>query len=281
MSLGPFDLSAGPFLLLYCCLLIAAWTASRWIERSRQPEGYRLRHPDIDELALLAGGPTRLAEAAVARLLADGRAEIGDRGRIAITDGAVHGSIERTLQAMAGPITLRGAEKAVADPAAQLWERMVQIGLAVERTKAERLRLWQTMPLIAVFGFGLVKLAVGLSRDRPVGILICLLIVTAVAVVARFSTFRPVTRAGSAVVAAARATSDRLRRAPAADEVGMAVALFGTVVLVGSGWEALHHARAGSGSGCGGGDGGDGGGCSDGGSGGSGCGGGGCGGCGS
>ena len=71
----------------------------------------------------------------------------------------------------------------------------------------------------------------------------------------------------SDALAADRARHLRLRQAPQSDEVTLAVALFGTAVLIGSPWEALHSMRTAQG--------GDGSGGADGG-----CGGGGCGGCG-
>jgi len=50
-----------------------------------------------------------------------------------------------------------------------------------------------------------------------------------------------------AALATARGGSERLRRAPVAAETGMAVALFGTVVLSASAWGEYHTLRASSG----------------------------------
>ena len=60
-----------------------------------------------------------------------------------------------------------------------------------------------------------------------------------------------------------RDQSDRLRKAPTTSEIGLAVALFGTAVLVGSGFADFHTLRHASSDGGGGGSdgGGDGGGC--------------------
>ena len=77
------------------------------------------------------------------------------------------------------------------------------------------------------------------------------------------------TAAGVATVQQMRARNGRFARAPRPDEAAMAVALFGTGVLVGTPWEPVHAMRQRDG------DGGGADGSSDGG-----CGGGGCGGCG-
>jgi hypothetical protein len=93
--------------------------------------------------------------------------------------------------------------------------------------------------------------------------------------VIRFAKFDGRTVAGITAVMQMREKSSRLRRAPQAGEAGIAVALFGTGILVGTPWEPVHAMRQqGSGDGSGGGGGSDS--SSDGG----GDGGGGCGGCG-
>ncbi|MBY0394035.1 MAG: TIGR04222 domain-containing membrane protein, partial [Novosphingobium sp.] len=140
---------------------------------------------------------------------------------------------------------------------------------------ARQLRLIQTAPLALLFLFGMAKWIVGTLRDRPVGILTALLIVTAIAAILRFAVIDRRTRAGKAALADARLEADRLRRAAPADETPLAVALFGTTVLTGSWLSDFHRMRAASGSG---GDTSSSSGCSGGGGG---CGGGGCGGCGS
>ncbi|NVL89265.1 hypothetical protein HWN76_27570, partial [Escherichia coli] len=69
MSLGPFDLTGGPFLILYGGLLILTIIAGFTIPRWLRPEGRTPRRIDTDDLAWLAGGGTRLAETVAARLL--------------------------------------------------------------------------------------------------------------------------------------------------------------------------------------------------------------------
>jgi hypothetical protein len=114
---------------------------------------------------------------------------------------------------------------------------------------------------------------IGDMRERPIGFLSALLVLTALLAIVRWFSVDRRTKAGLTAVAATKEQSDRIRRAPTDTDVGLAVALFGTTVLAGSAWWDFHRMRAAT-SGDGGG------GSSDGGSDGGGCGGGGCGGCG-
>jgi uncharacterized protein (TIGR04222 family) len=119
--------------------------------------------------------------------------------------------------------------------------------------------------------FGLTKAFVGAERHHPVGFLIILLILTAVAgVVLAMPPTR--TRAGKEVLRTYQASHARASRAPLDHELLLAVALSGTVVLSGTAYAPIYAASKAMSSG--GGDGG--GGCGGGGGGG---GGGGCGGC--
>ena len=62
MSLGPFDLTGGPFLPLYGALLVLSIISGLLIPRWLRSDGLVSRHRDADDLAFLAGGAPRLAE---------------------------------------------------------------------------------------------------------------------------------------------------------------------------------------------------------------------------
>jgi hypothetical protein len=104
------------------------------------------------------------------------------------------------------------------------------------------------------------------------GLLVILMVLTAVLAALRFFKVDQRTRAGIAAVARERARGSRLSSAPRPEELSTAVALFGTGVLVGTPWEPVHAMRhqgtsssdgsssdSGGDSGCGGGCGGCGG----------------------
>ncbi len=275
-GLGPFDLHGAEFLLLYCELAFIALVASLLIPPFLRSQGQTSRSIDEDELALLAGGRDRLAEAAVVRLLAAGSAIVQSGGTLQIRDPRGGKTLaERRIAALSSPVRWNHVTETLAGPAEAGERRLEQQGLFMDRATARQMRLIQTLPLLLLFVFGFAKWIIGTMRDRPVGLLTALLVVTAVVAVLRFAVLDRRTRAGKQALADARFEAARLRRAMPSDEAPLAVALFGTSVLVGSYLSDFHRMRAA----LSGGDSSSTGGCSGGGGGG--CGGGGCGGCGS
>ncbi|MEI6643615.1 MAG: TIGR04222 domain-containing membrane protein [Novosphingobium sp.] len=273
-GLGPFDLHGSEFLLLYGELALVALAASLIIPRYLRPEGRRARTSDPDELALLAGGRERFAEAVAVRLLAAGAAIVEAGGKLQIRDPRGGQSLaERRIAALSSPVSWRDVHLALADPAETGERRLENKGLLIDKATALQMRLIQTVPLALLFAFGLAKWVIGTMRDKPVGFLTALLVVTFIAALLRFGVVDRRSRAGHAALADARFEAARLRRAMPSDEAPLAVALFGTSVLAGSWLSDFHRMRTASS--------GDGGGGDSGSSGGSGCGGGGCGGCGS
>ena len=274
MSLGPFDLTGGPFLSLYFTLLAVGLVAGFLIPRWLRPAGRNQRVTDVDELALLAGGKPRFADAVVARLLASGALEMAGRDQFAVAPGASGASAaERRLLAMRSPIGWRELKAALETSTGPLEQRLVQRGLVMDAGERARLRFWATLPFALLIAFGAIKMIIGAARDRPIGFLTALVVVTVVVAIVRWISVDRRTQAGLQALEEARARAQRIRRAPTGGEMGEAVALFGTAVLAGSLWEDYHRLRS-VGNGSSGGDGGGGG--SDGGGG---CGGG-CGGCG-
>ena len=276
MSLGPFDLTGGPFLALYIFLLAATLIAGFVIPRKIRPAGRRQRVTDVDQVAYLAGGRARFGEALVARLLAARSLFMLGKNRFGVTAGAAAASpAERSVLALIPPIRwgeIAYVIKAYSEP---IERKLIAAGLLMTDKERSDVRFRAILPYLMLLTFGATKLIIGDARGKPVGFLTALLVVTAVLAVLRWFSLDRRTQAGHAAVAEAAQRAARLRKAPTNDEVGLAVALFGTAVLVGSGWDAFHRLRTAGDGGSGGGDGG--GGCGGGGGGG---GGGGCGGCG-
>ncbi|HEY5710580.1 MAG TPA: TIGR04222 domain-containing membrane protein [Allosphingosinicella sp.] len=272
MSLGPFDLTGGPFLILYIAFFVATVVAGLVIPRRLRPEGRRQRVTDVDQLAFLAGGKRRFADALVSRLLAVRALAMNGK---TFTIGARLPELsqaERSVLALSAPIKWRDIQGTLFPYAEPLERRMVAAGLLTSREENSNLRFWAMLPYAVLLMFGATKWVIGDLRERPIGYLTVLLVMTAVFALIRWLSIDRRTEAGRKALADAQETSLRIKRAPTEPEVGLAVALFGTVVLAGSGWSDFHKLRtAGDGGGsCGSSDGGGGGGC----------GGGGCGGCG-
>ncbi len=275
MSLGPFDWTGGPFLTLYGVLLVIVIILGFVIPARLRPDGRDQRVRDPDLLAYLAGGRTRFADSIVARLLAGRALAMNGKDKFDILSRNDARPVEAGVLALSPPLDWSRIERTLRPGAEAIGQRLEQMGLMLDRRERANLRYWALLPYLTLLMFGATKWLIGDARDRPVGFLTILLIVTAILALIRAFTIPKLTVAGADALTEARSKADRIRRAPLPEEMGMAVALFGTGVLVGSELNGFHQMRAsGSDSGSGGGDSGSGGG--DGG----GCGGGGCGGCG-
>lgn len=278
---NPFDWYGGAFLALYAFLLVGAILCSLLIAAWLRPEGQPGAVGDDDELALLAGGRNRLGEAVLARLLARRAITIGHEGVYTHVSPTGASSAERDLLSLPSPFRWKAASEMIAGAATQLEQRLIDRGLLMELEEQRRLRAYAVLPLVLLTGFGLIKVMVGLSRERPVGYLLAFLAVTVIVAIILIVSIDRRTRYGIHLVSETRQRSERLGRAPTEAEAGTAVALFGTAVLVGSPMAELHGIRRQSDGSTSRGSDSSGGGCGGGGGGGSsGCGGGGCGGCG-
>lgn len=268
--MSPFDMTGGPFLQLYFILFILTVVAGIAIPRWLRSEGRSPRTVSVDELAFLAGGRARFADALVSRLLARRALSMVGRDKFQ-ADARETGqdAAERSVLALSSPTRWSAIEHVLQRHADPVEERLVSADLLIDRAAAWQMRFWQTLPYLLLLGFGTIKWEVGISRDRPVGFLTLFLIATAIFALIRFIIVDRRTRGGVETLAKARRRSERLRRAPTPMETDMGVALFGTGVLAGSSWADFHVMRSSSSGdggssgagdgGCGGGDGGGGG----------------------
>jgi len=262
------------FLLFYSVLLGFAAASAWWMPSLLREPGRRASLDDLDSVAVLVGGPNRLADSAMAELYVHGGLVGGEKGKLAVTRcEAPVSPAAKTLLAAGDQLSFADAKKALDTHADVVAARLQRAGLLMRDADYSRLRWLSIAPFAALFLLGLYRQRAGDALDEPTGLLVFLLIVTFALAIIRFVTIDPRTQAGIEAVRDLREKNGRFSRAPMADEAAMAVALFGTTVLVGTPWEPVHALRRPEG------DGGSGGGDSSG-DGGSGCGGGGCGGCG-
>ena len=233
-----------PFLLLHVALLLAAVAASLAIPHWLRPEGRARTISDVDELAYLAGGRIRVADAIVSRLLARRELVLDGKDRLLTQGGA--GDCrdgEHAVLSRVGPLTLSSIDNAVRPYASRIEKGLIAIDAIVDQHVGLHMRLWQTAPYLLLLGLGILEYQLAAARDRPAGFLITAMLATLVLAVARFATLDRRTRGGAEVLRRAREQADRLRRAATGEEVDRAVALFGTEVLVGSAWAPLHDMR--------------------------------------
>jgi uncharacterized protein (TIGR04222 family) len=266
MSLGLFDLTGGPFLALYIALLAVVLVGGFVLTALVRPAGRSRPVEGEFELAYLAGGARRLADAVAARLLATGSLVMTGQSFSVSAPLPGASAAELAVLGLSSPFRWGSIEGAVDKHARAVDHRLVEDGLLMDASQTLRIRLWVVMPFLALILVGATKLLIGLSRGRPVGFLTVLLIVTVVLAMARWRGIDRCTRAGRTVLSRVRRDSERIKKAPTKPEAAMAVALFGTAVLAGSALSGLHVLRGGTSgsggvSGCGGGGGGCGGGC--------------------
>lgn len=250
MMLDPFALGGPHFLLLYALMLVVTGLIGHWAAERLRPDGRPHSLDDADSLALLSGGPQRLAEAAVTRLMAAGQLRHDSRDRFVRGPAAApaRGELDRVLLGLPMPVRWRELAQATTRESRRLYRQLQGRGLVLADGERMQLRLVRAVPVVALLVLGVLRLAQGLAHHKPVGLLFLLLFAT-VWLLLRALAVDPCNRAGIAAVQRARADHRRLRLAAPDAEAGLAVALFGTSVLAGSWLESLHRLRVGSGEG--------------------------------
>lgn len=266
--------TGGDFLAFYAVLLAFGSFAAWWIPANLRDAGRRANVQEPEDIALLAGGAIRHADSVVTDLYARGALVPADSGRLMpATVSSPFSASAKAILALREPFKLSDARKVLAVHADRIAARLRREGLMLRPEDHTRLRWLSITPFVPLFMIGLYRQRAGSAIGEPTGFLIILLILTVVLAVIRFARTDPRTVAGIAAVRDSHAKASRLKRAPQPEEAALAVAIFGTAVLVGTPWEPVHALRqqgSGDGGSSGGGDGdGGGGGC-----------GGGCGGCG-
>ena len=281
----PFDLTAGPFLQFFLVAWVAATGCAAWLRwRARTPaEAPDKPLPELDayDMAFLAGGKNRASFAAVASLTHRGALEIDEqqhRLRHGALPDAVHAfeaGIHQKVARSAGSAFKEIADQCVAMPeCARIEEKLKKLGLLTTALQGRTVCFIPMLIALLVPAIGFIKIVIGLTRDKPVGILIVLSVLSLVGALL-FATRPHRTRRGDAVLARLREKYGELKsQVPLGEStlallaLPLAVGLFGPGVLNGTALDNMEkklEANAGGtqGGGCGGG-----------------CGGGGCGGCG-
>ncbi len=264
------------FLLFYALMLATCVIAGLWIPANLRPVGRRGEANAAEELAVLSGGKDRHANVVTADLVARGALVPGKAGQLKVAQpDAKTGSAGRTLLRKTGEFGPGEISESTAGDAAVIESRLISAGLLMNAGERTKLRWLSAAPYAALLAIGLYRQQAGSAAGEATGLLVVMMVITAVCALIRLFKSNPRTVSGNEALRVAEANAARMRIAPTVNEAGYAVALFGTAVLVGTPWEPVHAMRQ-SGDGAGGyaGD------HSDGGDGGGGCGGGGCGGCG-
>ncbi len=264
---NPLDWTAGPFLSLYAGGLLLAVLLGAFVRNRMKDHGAGSSAQSLgaQELAYLQGGPERVMDTAVARALADEALRWNEQSKRLEAGTNPAGDTHREV---VGAVRRSSRPAALVKRLSPMWRRidraLVSRGLVLSDAQAWQLRLYSSLPLWLWSGFGLAKILIGVERAKPVGFLSFLTAVCALIALWMLTARPRNSRAGQQAVAQAKVRHSRVLRAPSAqaDEIALAVALGGTLVLSGTAWAGYHQYRVppASGGDGGGGDSGNGGG---------------------
>lgn len=221
----PWGLSGPEFLQLYWIGLALAVLVAV-IVRVRVRAGHSVqpvRSLDMDELAYLAGGPKRVVETAVARLLTSGELRTSRRGAVQVTssphsvnpvDRAVIADSQRytnrTVNLLIPAVARDGVVLAIG-------RRLEEMGLVVQPEVAKSALRKGSIALWVLLVIGVARWVTGLAIDAPIGWLSVQLVITGALIFLLTRRGKHVrTSKGNRVLDEARTTSRA--RAGASDE---------------------------------------------------------------
>lgn len=238
------SMAGSDFVVVYSVLIAVSGAAAFVIPVLWRSAGRRGDVSDFESAALLAGGPARMADAVMADLYVRGGLEASGGNRLAVARRDIAaGPAAQAVLALEGLVTTRAVRGTLAVQAERLGARLRRAGLLMWPEEQLRLRWLSTAPLLAVLLLGLARLRTATNEGEPVGPLTGLIGLTLVLAAARFVWSDPRTKAGGALVEVLKARHGRSLRGARGEGAAMAVALHGTVVLVGTPWEPLHALR--------------------------------------
>ncbi len=275
MLLNPLDWPGPPFLALY--LVVALATLFFCLDMRDQIGNQPLPRLQLTapQLAYMSGGAGRAGDAVLVELLEAKQASLSDDGKHIMIERSPGGG--RSNHGLPGdledgPKTRTQFQSLLGTYIKDIEEGLARTGLAPTPGQCSAYRRHVFCVVLIPIIFGLAKVEVGISRGKPVGYLICLIILTVF--FGLLLMIKPrLTATGEAALREYKKAHARLARAPIAGEFPMAVALSGLAVLVSTefaplysaaqahGWAGSAGGGCGSGGGCSGGGGGGGGGC--------------------
>ncbi|MEU0882695.1 TIGR04222 domain-containing membrane protein [Lentzea sp. NPDC005914] len=238
----PWGLSGPEFLQLYWIGLALAVLVAI-IVRVRVRAGHSsqpVRSLDMDELAYLAGGPRRVVETAIARLLTAGELRTSRRGTVQATSATSSlNAVDRAVITDSQRYTNRTVSLMIAsvskdDAVTAIGRRLEEMGLVVHPDVAKSALRKGSVLLWVLLAVGVVRLVNGLAIGAPVGYLALLLILTGGLVFLLTRRGKHVrTSKGNSVLAAARTSgSSRLATSDDALYAGAAgLVLFGGLAV--------------------------------------------------
>lgn len=255
------DMRGGEFLQFYLTgmgvALIMSWLLPRFAGSgaSRRPE----TPTDLYDIAFLGGGSQRVLDAAltvlygrelVTTVAGSDAAKLTAKQMNAIPDD-LHPVEVRVLRAVPVHLgtTMKGLWLSLRPLFKEFEERMSAAGMVEDASSKRWLQLLAALPWLALMAVGGTKVVIGMGRDRPVGFLVVLLIVSLFLLLWRIGRSRHRTSGGEAVwkgfrkqPPVNRAEMERLGTLADPAQVALLVALTGYAALESTGYGALHAA---------------------------------------
>lgn len=254
-AMDPLNLTGPQFLGFFAIAFVVAMVIAAVLKRALRGGGgvppREVMNLDPLEIAYLAGG-TRLAiNAAVAGLYQSGMLRVDKSTRKVNALGNLPSNSSpfvRDVHASFRESALVGtAHKKLSTE--MLTPRMEKMGLVVDPGRRSVIRLAAACPLLIVLILGVMKIAVGISRDKPVVFLLFMLFAAFIVTLVIVAKVPWRTSMGDRVIDDLRRKHDALQQTAKADPRGlapsdliMAVGLFGPIVLAGTAMADVHRA---------------------------------------
>lgn len=203
---------------------------------------------DAYEMAYLAGGADRLIQTVITRLAEQKHIELDASQQLQVATplptgaAAIEQDLLNAIDGSSRFTALKTQLKSLAS-ISQYHDRLIQQGLLVDQSQTSKMQLYPALLLAMSLALGVMKMLVGISRDRPVGFLFFICGALTIALVL-FLVIKPHrTKNGDQLLAkltqAMRAEKKINRNAEV--DLTQNVALFGGAVLAGSSLVAFHH----------------------------------------
>jgi uncharacterized protein (TIGR04222 family) len=187
-QMNPLDLPGPAFLALYMILLVCALVVAllfrRWLVATGEGQPLTAVWLDPYEAAFLSGGGNAVIDTAIAMLVQRRVLKAASATRSLVACGPLARDAHPVEQAV---YTAARSSRPVQEVrAAAMWsveqvaERLKKIGLVLSDGRWRAARWIPTLIVAAVLLLGLVKIYIGMSRHRPVSLLVTLSMFTAV-----------------------------------------------------------------------------------------------------
>ena len=244
---NPINFTGSEFLTFYIFLVVMGIALAAWLRFSLCLVSTNTKQqPDLNtyEIAFLAGGNHRLIMAAITSLVKQGYVEVlKEKSPFGRTQSKL--VVTGKIDAIADPVEKAVAQDILATDGAieqvfqksqgmkdSIRSRLEQLGLFLSDAQALKAQIYPSLIVVILLGIGLCKMAVGISRDKPVGLLL-ICIFGLLVLGARFFVKPQRSRYGEIIFKDLTNRLQFLKTANSSDsELVLAVAFFGATVLM-------------------------------------------------